>query len=272
MSREQWMVPSPLWGDVTHGLAGPGEVRFRPWLTMFTGDNFLPDFLDLLAGKIEGEKPNHLVTKVPDHPDKDKVVKLYQPVLERYYLVTASLVCQLSGLPDHRIDPNNDEEVFFVLRRQLEGREQAWIPRKGWQNITPSELMPLNEEKLKLFPVKVAAAISEPGPFADAFGLSTPGKRLVYFGYVPVTNREKYLKTGGNNDENLTYIIRLAYARPGCPPVVSLPSLPFRLAPAFDPGIPLIKRGQKEGSPPEPPLLKPLLNFEAGLEQVIKRR
>ena len=43
--------------------------------------------------------------------------KLYQPAHGRFYLVAASLVCRLPGLPDHVVDPRTGEKVGFVLRK-----------------------------------------------------------------------------------------------------------------------------------------------------------
>lgn len=44
-------------------------------------------------------------------------LKLYQPVHQRYYLVAATLACELAGLPDRAVDPGHHERVGFVLRR-----------------------------------------------------------------------------------------------------------------------------------------------------------
>jgi hypothetical protein len=45
-----------------------------------------------------------------------KVLKLYQPVHGRYYLVTTCLVCRKLGLPDRRIDAGAQETATFVMR------------------------------------------------------------------------------------------------------------------------------------------------------------
>ena len=46
-------------------------------------------------------------------------LKLYQPAHQRFYLVTACLVCQTAGLPDRKVDPARQEQAGFVLRRLL---------------------------------------------------------------------------------------------------------------------------------------------------------
>ena len=57
------------------------------------------------------------------------VLKLYQPAHQRYYLVSASLVCQLPGLPDRAIDSAQQERATFVVRRLL--------PKSGVTQPTP---------------------------------------------------------------------------------------------------------------------------------------
>src|SRR5262245_46799025 len=46
-------------------------------------------------------------------------LKLFQPAHQRYYLVTACLVCGVVGLPDRVLDSGRQERTFFVLRRLL---------------------------------------------------------------------------------------------------------------------------------------------------------
>ncbi|MCK7496573.1 MAG: hypothetical protein MZW92_40905 [Comamonadaceae bacterium] len=59
--------------------------------------------------------------RAPPVPSVDELpqLKLYQPVHNRYYLVTASLVCRRPGLPDRRVNPGRQEQARFVLRRLL---------------------------------------------------------------------------------------------------------------------------------------------------------
>src|ERR1051325_572793 len=45
--------------------------------------------------------------------------KLYQPAHQRYYLVSACLVCGLTGMPDRTLDTARQERVAFVVRRLL---------------------------------------------------------------------------------------------------------------------------------------------------------
>ena len=59
----------------------------------------------------------------------EKPLKLYQPAHQRFYLVTASLVCRRIGLPDRLVDLAKQQKVEFVVRRLL--------PKEGNQNTTP---------------------------------------------------------------------------------------------------------------------------------------
>src|SRR5262245_11999841 len=62
-------------------------------------------------------------------------LKLYQPAHQRYYLVTACLVCQITGLPDRALDAGRQERAFYVLRRLLPPGHQ---PGKALQTFDPA--------------------------------------------------------------------------------------------------------------------------------------
>src|SRR5262245_40678185 len=46
-------------------------------------------------------------------------LKLYQPAHQRYYLVSACLVCASPGLPDRKVDAGKQEKISFVMRRLI---------------------------------------------------------------------------------------------------------------------------------------------------------
>lgn len=58
--------------------------------------------------------------------------KLYQPAHQRYYLVTAALVCRTLGLPDRALDTTKQEKASFVIR-MLE-------PLPGASDVNPDPL------------------------------------------------------------------------------------------------------------------------------------
>ncbi|HEV8549202.1 MAG TPA: hypothetical protein VGQ57_09240 [Polyangiaceae bacterium] len=129
-------------------------------------------------------------------------LKLYQPVHQRYYLVTASLVCATPGFPDRHLDPGKQERASFVLRRLVprgakltddlpdmdpdklgDWDEYAFVQtRTGptWrQTDAAGQAVTLGEERLPLFPVT----------FRDAGDHA----RRMFSGMVPVGRREAYL-------------------------------------------------------------------------------
>ncbi|MCU0490530.1 MAG: hypothetical protein MUD01_02885 [Chloroflexaceae bacterium] len=191
----EWRTPAPTWtiGSI-NGLAGR-----QPTLTAWEGDSFLPDFLALMDGQRPGETPADLARRAL--PPRATPTRLFQPAHGRYYLVTGSLVCRQISLPDRTVARASGEKASFVVRRlqtnaQGQQVEQAWVdsgPQRGWHSLANPRTLHAEEERLPLHHVAACAA-HEGGSstFADAFGLSCCGGRTVYYGYVPVGNREKY--------------------------------------------------------------------------------
>ena len=142
-------------------------------------------------------------------------LKLYQPVHQRYYLVAATLACELAGLPDRVVDPGHHERVGFVLRRLFpkagiadgpddplppydpateQGAdpaarrwdEYAYVAEPAaarWQRLADPEVLLPDEERLSLFP----SAYTEFGQ-----------KRRIFAGLVPAGRRETYLAASRN--------------------------------------------------------------------------
>jgi hypothetical protein len=133
-------------------------------------------------------------------------LKLYQPAHQRYYLVAASLVCQLPGLPDRGIDPARQERVTFVLRRLLPRPnvqvptadpathdEYAFLPEgpggAGWRKIASpqtTQAVVAGEEQQPLFPAVFAADDGR--------------RRKLLTGLIPVGKRETYLAASASED------------------------------------------------------------------------
>jgi len=150
-------------------------------------------------------------------PLEAEPLKLYQPAQQRYYLVSASLVCQKRGLPDRIVDVGRQEQVSFLLRR-LSLKKVADLPLNNetqdsektllefladeknvkncdeyalvqtengvqWKNFTDSnysvnQAMP-DEERLPMFTIG----------FSD---LDNRNRRLLA-GLIPVAKREAYI-------------------------------------------------------------------------------
>jgi hypothetical protein len=131
-------------------------------------------------------------------------LKLYQPAHQRYYLVSACLVCGVVGFPDRALDAGKNEKVNFVIRRLLPSElpdprtdlpdvdPSAWDEYAmvgspagaGWQKLekvpgaAPAVVLP-GEERLPLFPV--------------SFTEDDERKRRLFAGLVPVGRREGYM-------------------------------------------------------------------------------
>lgn len=132
-------------------------------------------------------------------------LKLYQPAHQRYYLVTACLVCGRAGLPDHAVNSGRQEKVTFVMRRLFPPgpldinaalptvvntntwEEHALVAGKSgnaWQRI-PREsqleegVLIKGEEQLPLF--------------AMSFTEEDGRKRRLFAGLVPAGRREAYM-------------------------------------------------------------------------------
>ncbi|MDH5179227.1 MAG: hypothetical protein OEZ39_14605 [Gammaproteobacteria bacterium] len=147
-------------------------------------------------------KPGNASVEIPvSDLIPDKLLKLYQPAHQRYYLVTASLVCRKRGLPDRIINTGNQEKVSFVLRRlvprdattKLEActpelcDEYAFVQTDNglqWRNVSQDELydveqlMP-DEERLPMFSI--------------GFDELNGRNRKLVAGFIPVAKREAYL-------------------------------------------------------------------------------
>jgi hypothetical protein len=140
-------------------------------------------------------------------------LKLYQPAHQRFYLITACLVCGRAGLPDRALNPGRDERASFVLRRLLPPNfldakghpdreqpmpafdEQTWeeyalvtnASGAGWQKVISAQnpraaALIAGEEQLPLFPVN--------------YTQDDGRRRRVLTGLVPVGKREHYMCAG----------------------------------------------------------------------------
>jgi hypothetical protein len=131
-----------------------------------------------------------------------KPLKLYQPAHQRFYLVTACLVCGRVGLPDRTVNAGKQERVAFVIRRLMpsaQSQDETSVPPdstwdeyafvasdKGnaWKKIaTTNSTATLNliedEEALPMFPVMYK---------------EDDGRRRRFFaGMIPVARREAYM-------------------------------------------------------------------------------
>ncbi len=124
--------------------------------------------------------------------DPDMPLKLYQPAHQRFYLVSACLVCRIPGMPDRTVNTSDQEKVSFVVRRLKPAKpgddcstggcdEYAFVNTgKGfrWEPVTEGDSLITGEEQNPLFNV----------------GFDEAGRRRrLLAGLIPVGKRETYM-------------------------------------------------------------------------------
>ncbi len=147
-------------------------------------------------------KQQSLIAKSATGASDAPPLKLYQPAHQRFYLVTACLVCRRPGMPDHALDTNREERAAYVIRRLYQKpnggaqglEEYAFVATpqgNSWQKIAnaAATIMP-GEERLPLFPV--------------SFDEDDGRRRRVYAGMIPVGKREAYMGAGESTSSSKT--------------------------------------------------------------------
>jgi hypothetical protein len=123
-----------------------------------------------------------------NHAPVENPLKFYQPAHQRYYLVTACLVCRTLGLPDRPLNTSAQERVTFVIRR-LRPRvgatavnpdpafcdELAFVSGQ-WKNVAQPDSILEGEEKYPLSPLV----------YQELDGR----RRRILNGLIPVAKRE----------------------------------------------------------------------------------
>jgi len=199
-----WLAPAPLWGD--GGIAVESPALLQPFMAEMQSDQFVAEFLAVMSapGTAGGPDPTDLFTMSPTVANNGSY-RLYQPLSQRYYLVTASLVCRRVGIPDRAVDRSAGERTSFVVRRLMpDGTEQAWVPITGapaipggpptgtFNQASPCELFK-GEEQFPMHPAPVAT-FAAPGTTAATFGMAPGGPgRTVHYGYIATGRRERMI-------------------------------------------------------------------------------
>ncbi len=169
---------------------------------------------------------------VPPTANPTSPLTLYQPAHQRYYLIAASLVCSIPGLPDRTVVGSETEQVGFVLRRRLPStagnaadadvREFAFVSDDAasrWQKVsgeTDDDKLVPGEELLPLFPMA----------FRDDAGRG----RTLFTGLIPVGRRESYLSAAVERTPAALSLIQRQAARGSRPAAAPRPSKEARLA------------------------------------------
>ena len=221
----QWLTAAPLWSGAVAASDGAATTLMRqPAILRFATDTFMEDYQRVLDSEPDdlssyrampetwrGPLPT-LSTPDPLPPYEQELLrkhrrvgqpspaqalslnavdettptlKLYQPAHQRFYLVSACLVCRIAGLPDRVIDAGHHERTTFVVRRlgdAASGEEFAYVTQgasAGWQKISSTQTLASGEEQLPLSGVTFMDPASH--------------RRRLLTGLIPVGKRESYL-------------------------------------------------------------------------------
>lgn len=196
----QWVTAAPLWDRVLapgrDATASERTAMQQPEILRFDNDEFMDEvqaLLDRDAVALADRKatPISFRSRAPGKPvgwtpPIDRL-KLYQAAHGDFYLVAASLVCRMPGLPDRLVQPQNGDRVGFVLRREHGDAELAWVDdpavAKGrkWLELADPGKLADGEQLLPLFPLTY--------PEGDR-------KRKLFVGLVPTSNGETFKNAG----------------------------------------------------------------------------
>ena len=179
-------VAAPEQWDKPPGEPAPPVTKSGMMLTLFRARSAAVKRLQAKGVRIIGESSSPAIAAAKQG------LKLYQPAHQRFYLVTACLVCRVLGLPDRKIDAGAQERATFVIR-MLQPTPNADLtnpdPRDctelalvngAWQQAADPETLMDGEEQRPLFPA--------------AFQQDDARRRRLLAGLVPVGDRERLLQ------------------------------------------------------------------------------
>ena len=200
----QWLAPRPLWSEFA-GATGR-EAFKRPAILRFAKDTFMEDLQQLLTSRSADlrtyvarpetwREPVVGLGAAAAKPLTAGVAslafRLYQPLHQRFYIITASLTCRVPGQPDHTIKPDEGETIGYVIRRveplsaggtvtnPSARQEYAWLEgeTRGWRIVSTTGLVD-GEQQHALFPMAYA---------------ETGMRRRLLAGLIPVGKRQEYV-------------------------------------------------------------------------------
>lgn len=131
----------------------------------------------------------------------NRPLKLYQPAHQRFYMISACLVCERPGLPDKIPNAGREEKVTYVLRRMFPKVDSAptkplpppdstyeeyayVITDQGarWKKVSNKESLEKDEEQQALFSVNMTEDDGR--------------RRKIFAGMIPTGRREAYIAAG----------------------------------------------------------------------------
>lgn len=124
-----------------------------------------------------------------DSPDEHPL-KFYQPAHQRYYLVTAALICRTVGLPDRALDTTRQEKATFVIRMLQPPAGTAFNPDPAGSG----ELAHVNGEWVPVSDGATLVTGETQYPLSPFTYTEVDGrKRRVFNGLIPVAKREELI-------------------------------------------------------------------------------
>lgn len=195
---ETWEQPmaTPAIPDTVPDLSERVSMRSRR-LTR-SGIQIQNELQDRAAATTTGQQEN-----APEQ--NQRKLKLYQPIQQRHYLISASLVCRRFGFPDRTVDAGKQERVSYVLRRIFLVDDQTepddnpanWQECAYLRGANGSHWQPIDlEQETQLFPGEERL-----GMFPQAFNEMDNHPRKLFCGVIPVGRREEYLAAPRHSSE-----------------------------------------------------------------------
>ncbi len=132
---------------------------------------------------------------------KSSPLKLYQPAHQRFYLISACLVCERPGLPDKIPNGGREEKVSFVIRRlfppgELKINEKLPPLDSSWEEYA----YVVTEQGAKWRKAETKNTLNEseePQPlFGVGFNEDDGRRRKLFAGVIPAGRREAYMAAG----------------------------------------------------------------------------
>ncbi|HEY8561387.1 MAG TPA: hypothetical protein VIL74_13505 [Pyrinomonadaceae bacterium] len=130
-----------------------------------------------------------------------KPLKLYQPAHQRFYMISACLVCERPGLPDKIPNAGREEKVSYVIRRlfprvdkapnkplpppDADFEEYAYVMTDQgarWKKVAAPHALEPDEELQPLFSVDILEDDNR--------------RRKIFAGVIPTGRREAYIAAG----------------------------------------------------------------------------
>ncbi len=191
LAHVDWIEPALLWE-----AGSRFQTLRRPRLIEVRSDSFMDEFMAAMRSQAAYQyMQDHVLGVAPT------AVKLYQPMHQRYYLISGSLVCKQVGLPDRVVARKDGDSTSFVIRRitlDANGalvREEAWVidgERQYWVPLADGRALHAQEERFPLSPLPVC---TQSAPGLDAYRMAGDCERIVYHGYIATGGRSKYQAT-----------------------------------------------------------------------------